>query len=78
MGEYDLEVDTELASKILERCFKLDPSISHDGTIKGIQVIRHNVGLRPSRRGGPRVESQRIVLVRSTCFESRIDTDGVG
>ncbi|GAA5857396.1 hypothetical protein JCM8547_002258 [Rhodosporidiobolus lusitaniae] len=63
---WDLSVDPELAQRILKQCFKLDPSISQDGTIEGIEVIRHNVGLRPSRKGGPRVEAERVRLpVRS-------------
>ncbi|GAA6012521.1 hypothetical protein JCM10207_009028 [Rhodosporidiobolus poonsookiae] len=59
---WDLSPDPALAKRILERCFKLDPSISQDGTLEGIEVLRHNVGLRPSRKGGPRVELEKVQL----------------
>lgn len=47
---------------ILERCFKLDPRISSTNSISGIQVLRHNVGLRPSRVGQPRLEAERVIV----------------
>lgn len=62
VGNWDLSVDHRLAKQILERCLKLDPRISSTGDVAGINVIRHNVGLRPSRTGEPRVEAERIVL----------------
>ncbi|KAI5479109.1 D-amino-acid oxidase [Pseudohyphozyma bogoriensis] len=49
-----------MATKILERCLALDPSISSDGTLSGIKG--HNVGLRPGRRGGPRLERQEVPI----------------
>jgi D-amino-acid oxidase len=66
IGSWDLSIDAQLAQRILKHCFKLDPRISHDGTLEGIEVIRHNVGLRPAREGGPRVEKQRITLPTSS------------
>ncbi|BGP22281.1 D-amino acid oxidase [Rhodotorula toruloides] len=62
VGDWDLSVNPETVQRILEHCLRLDPSISSDGTIEGIEVLRHNVGLRPARRGGPRVEAERLVL----------------
>ncbi|BGP29483.1 D-amino acid oxidase [Rhodotorula toruloides] len=62
VGDWDLSVNPETVQRILKHCLRLDPSISSDGTIGGIEVLRHNVGLRPARRGGPRVEAERIVL----------------
>ncbi|GAA6008714.1 hypothetical protein JCM10207_001695 [Rhodosporidiobolus poonsookiae] len=50
------------ATRILRRCLELDPSISSDGTLCGIRIVRHNVGLRPARTGGPRVEGETVVL----------------
>ncbi|KAM0791042.1 hypothetical protein ACM66B_004338 [Microbotryomycetes sp. NB124-2] len=61
-GNWDLSVDHDLAKSILEKCFSLDPRISTTNDASGIQVIRHNVGLRPSREGAPRVEAQQVVL----------------
>lgn len=62
VGNWDLSVDHDLARQILERCFALDPSISFTGDISGIHVLRHNVGLRPSRDGAPRLEAERVVI----------------
>lgn len=59
---WDLSVNPDLFERILKHCFRIDPNISHDGTLEGIEVIRHNVGLRPAREGGPRVETQRLTL----------------
>ncbi|KAI5479692.1 serine threonine protein kinase [Pseudohyphozyma bogoriensis] len=58
VGNYSTEVDPSLARQILERCFALDPTLSRDGTVEGIKVVAHGVGLRPGRRDGPRVEAQ--------------------
>lgn len=60
MGDYDLSLWPQLADDILARCLALDPAISKDGTVKGIEVLRHNVGLRPSRDQGPRLEAEKI------------------
>ncbi|GAA5982585.1 hypothetical protein JCM11641_002591 [Rhodosporidiobolus odoratus] len=71
IGDWDLSVNPALSERILQQCFKLDPSISQDGTLAGIEVLRHNVGLRPSRRGGPRLEAERLSLpVASTLAPS--------
>lgn len=40
----------------------MDPRISSNGDVSGIQVLRHNVGLRPSREGAPRLEAERVIL----------------
>jgi D-amino-acid oxidase len=60
VGNWDTSTDFELAQKILERCYALNPAISNGGGIEGIEVLRHNVGLRPSRRGGPRLEAETV------------------
>lgn len=62
LGNWDLSVDPELAKRILTRCLQLDPRISRTGDVSGIEVLRHNVGLRPSRTGGPRVDAERVTL----------------
>jgi D-amino-acid oxidase len=66
IGSWDLSVDPQLAQRILKHCFRLDPRISHDGTVEGIHVLRHNVGLRPAREGGPRLEKERLSLPTSS------------
>ncbi|GAA5964453.1 hypothetical protein JCM3765_006285 [Sporobolomyces pararoseus] len=60
VDDWDLSVSPAHAKRILSHCLRLDPSISSDGTLEGIHILRHNVGLRPSRSSGPRVESELI------------------
>ncbi|KAH7138541.1 hypothetical protein B0J11DRAFT_514692 [Dendryphion nanum] len=50
------EVDHELAREIMDSCCKVCPEL---GRPEDLQVISHNVGLRPSRKGGPRIEVER-------------------
>ena len=45
-----------LAERIKERCCKLVPEL---GRPEELQVISSNVGLRPTRKGGPRLEVER-------------------
>ena len=45
-----------LAQTIMQRCCALCPEL---GKPEDLQVISHNVGLRPSRKGGPRIEVER-------------------
>lgn len=53
--------DKELAEKIMQECSKLVPEIVPQGkTWREIEVISHNVGLRPAREGGVRVELEEI------------------
>ncbi|GAA6043041.1 hypothetical protein JCM8097_005128 [Rhodosporidiobolus ruineniae] len=62
VGSWDLSVDPALSDRILRRCLELEPALSRDGTLEGIEILRHNVGLRPSRKGGPRLEAERVSL----------------
>lgn len=41
------------AQRIFEQCARLAPSLKDSGVTK---ILRHQVGLRPAREGGPRVE----------------------
>lgn len=51
---WDLSVDWDVASAIWSRCSELAPSLQNEKT----RVISHNVGLRPARQGGPRIEAE--------------------
>lgn len=53
--------DTVLAEKILQECAKLVPEIVPEGGLwRDIDVVSHNVGLRPAREGGVRVEAEQV------------------
>lgn len=54
----DYEVDHELAEKMLTWAKTLYPGVfppDHE-----FEIIKHNVGLRPSRKGGVRIESEAV------------------
>ncbi|GAA5824410.1 hypothetical protein JCM5353_005027 [Sporobolomyces roseus] len=78
VGEWDLSTSPSIATRILSHCLRLDPSISSDGTLSGIQILRHNVGLRPSRSSGPRVEKESIELGRGGDSRIRVSGNGNG
>ncbi|KAH8120036.1 FAD dependent oxidoreductase [Phellopilus nigrolimitatus] len=56
---YDTTVNHGTARRIFERCATLQPGLLPS---RGATIISHNVGLRPSRRGGPRVELESVQL----------------
>ncbi|KAJ9259933.1 hypothetical protein DTO207G8_630 [Paecilomyces variotii] len=58
---WDSSPDPNLAIRIMKRCIELCPSLVKEGQgIEGLDIIRHGVGLRPLREGGPRVEKEKI------------------
>lgn len=59
-GNWDTSVDFNLVDDILERAYALNPALGHHKGLQAIQIIGHNVGLRPSRRGGPRLEAEKV------------------
>lgn len=69
-GNWESQPDPNLATRIMKRavetCPKLVEREGNEGLrikgkgIEGLDVIRHAVGLRPVREGGPRVEREVI------------------
>ncbi|KAF2127939.1 D-amino-acid oxidase-like protein [Dothidotthia symphoricarpi CBS 119687] len=55
-NDWSGEWDEELGQDILRRCCALCPEL---GKPEDLQVIAQNIGLRPSRKGGPRIEAER-------------------
>ncbi|TPX16006.1 uncharacterized protein E0L32_000340 [Thyridium curvatum] len=56
-NEWSDTINPELAEDIKRRCCALAPEL---GKPEDLKVIYHAVGLRPSRKGGPRVERELI------------------
>lgn len=54
------EIDPNLAHRIAQRCVALAPELTNGKGIEALDVVRHNVGLRPSRHGGARLEAENI------------------
>ncbi|KAG1895129.1 uncharacterized protein F5891DRAFT_960556 [Suillus fuscotomentosus] len=58
VGSWDTSLDMSAARGIFERCSVIAPCLKEEGT----KILMHTVALRPDRKGGPRVEAERISL----------------
>ena len=56
-GNWDTSFSAADARGILDRCAALAPAVKDAAATR---IVRHNVGLRPARRGGPRVEAETL------------------
>lgn len=62
-GESDLLPRKETAERILEKAFKICPGLAEGGkSWRDIRIVSHNVGLRPCREGGLRLELEHVDL----------------
>ena len=59
-GNWESQVDPNLATRIMKRCVDLSPQLTDGKGIEHLDVIRQSVGLRPSREGGVRIEKEKI------------------
>lgn len=59
---YSTLPDLETSGRILKEAFEMCPELSQTGDWRGIEVVSHNVGLRPARKGGMRLELERRKL----------------
>ncbi|MCJ1382266.1 hypothetical protein MMC17_005379 [Xylographa soralifera] len=68
-GNWDAQFDPNLANRIMQRAVALCPALtggrdggngSSGGGIEHLSIIRHQVGLRPLRTSGVRLEKERI------------------
>ncbi|KAK7695034.1 hypothetical protein QCA50_002222 [Cerrena zonata] len=57
-NNWDTSVDFDTAHSIWEKAVQFLPALKSEKS----RIISHNVGLRPAREGGPRIELQRIKL----------------
>lgn len=60
LGNWESQVDPNMAVRIMKRAVQLCPALTGDKGIEALDIIRHGVGLRPVRQGGTRVERERI------------------
>lgn len=60
-GNWESQPDPNTAIRIMKRAIEICPALVKPGQgIEGLSVIRHGVGLRPFRKGGVRIEKERI------------------
>ena len=55
---WDTSIDFNVAKRIWKRATELVPDLNTEKT----KIISHNVGLRPARKGGPRIELEWLKL----------------
>ena len=68
LGSWESQPDPSMAVRIMARAVELCPSLTTPGNggvpgktgIEALSIIRHGVGLRPTRAAGPRVEFEMI------------------
>lgn len=68
----DLNADPAIAKGILERCYDLCPEVAYNKGVEGYKIISHNVGFRPGRHGGIRLERETRGMVSCNCERIRI------
>ncbi|KAK5110940.1 hypothetical protein LTR62_005478 [Meristemomyces frigidus] len=59
-GQTDPTPDPAMGRRILQRAARLCPEMVGGKGVEGFDVVRHGVGLRPVRTGGPRLERERV------------------
>ena len=59
-GNWESQPDPNLAIRIMQRAVQVCPQLTGGKGIEGLDIVRHGVGLRPVREGGPRIDSERI------------------
>ncbi|RMJ25135.1 D-amino acid oxidase [Aspergillus sp. HF37] len=60
-NQWDSLPDPNLAVRIMKRAIAVCPELVSEGQgIEGLDIIRHGVGLRPVREGGPRIETDKV------------------
>ncbi|KAL3303449.1 D-amino-acid oxidase [Colletotrichum asianum] len=60
IGNWNSQPDPNTALRIMQRIVDLCPDIAGGKGIAGLDVIRHGVGFRPWRKGGLRLEEEKL------------------
>ena len=60
MGNWDRVPDPNVAARIMKRATDFLPELTDGKGVAGLDIIRHCVGLRPVRKGGVRLEAEKI------------------
>lgn len=68
---WDTSHNEQTAREIFSRCAKVEPKLLDK---ENVRIISHNVGLRPAREGGPRVEFESITIPLAGDLVSRFES----
>lgn len=61
VGDWSTHVNPQVAERIWREAQELCPELKEEG----VEIISHNVGLRPCRKGGIRIEAEEIDLSKA-------------
>ncbi|KAI9051684.1 hypothetical protein LZ554_004726 [Drepanopeziza brunnea f. sp. 'monogermtubi'] len=59
-NNWESQVDPNQAIRIMKRAVEMCPQLTGGKGIEALSVVRHGVGLRPLRKGGVRIEKERL------------------
>ncbi|KAI1386552.1 FAD dependent oxidoreductase [Hypoxylon trugodes] len=59
-GNWESQPDPNYAMRIMRRAIEMMPELTNGKGVKGLDIVRHGVGLRPYRNGGVRIEKEKI------------------
>ncbi|KAL5320608.1 hypothetical protein ACEPPN_011418 [Leptodophora sp. 'Broadleaf-Isolate-01'] len=60
LGNWESQPDPSTATRIMKRAVELCPALTGGKGIEALDIIRHGVGLRPTRSSGVRIEKEKI------------------
>lgn len=60
VGNWESQPDPSTATRIMKRAVELCPALTGGKGIEALDIIRHGVGLRPTRISGVRIEKEKI------------------
>lgn len=77
---YSTLPDLKTAVRILQDCYNLLPELAgpNGNSWRDIEVVGHNVGLRPAREGGARIELEKKVLKGAALNPGKRDDEREG
>lgn len=70
---WDTSYNETTANEIFRRCAEVEPRLLDK---ENVEILSHNVGLRPAREGGPRVEVETIAVPLEEGLISRSNSQG--
>jgi glycine/D-amino acid oxidase-like deaminating enzyme len=75
-GDWSTLPDPKVAERILKNAYNLCPALSGSQGWEKIEVVKHNVGLRPCREGGARIELEKRTIGEGKLLPSAIKGRG--
>ncbi|KAF3347265.1 hypothetical protein VD0002_g5067 [Verticillium dahliae] len=65
-GNWEANPDPNTAIRIMKRCVELNPTLTNGKGIEALDIVRHGVGLRPTRKDGVRLETDTSIFEDGT------------